>query len=363
MRRAWPSVAGCATTATPAGRVSEDQSTSRVWPASIPLPGTGPRPRSSIDRFARLALRTGCARVLEVGVPGVDVPGRRPRAPGGEGDPVVLQRGPAVVALLARCTAVVGREHDREAVRECGVAVDDRQQPADLGVHRADGVEVLRGHEPVPVAGEVGRLQVQEDQLGVVAQEIRPGGGHQRREVGLDQERLDLGRPGVLEQVELVLAGVERGVEPGVLRHLEDRGDVVAGERVDRGVAVAVDVDAVPAEVGLDPAAGDHAGVVGQRDGLLDRRARVERALALVEDPPDVRQLRPAELGQRVGVEGVDRDREHVVGGAGRERPVRVRLGTGRSGELADPERNQNEAAHSSHQRHDPPLAPRHGPR
>ena len=48
---------------------------SRSWPASSSLPGTGPRPSSSVTRFARSPLRTGCGPPYA----GRRCPGRRSR--------------------------------------------------------------------------------------------------------------------------------------------------------------------------------------------------------------------------------------------------------------------------------------------
>ena len=149
--------------------------------------------------------------------------------------------------------------------------------------------------------------------------------------VGIDLELVDRVRPRPVEGGELVLAGEQGRRAAGLVDDVEDRGDAVA-VRPGHGAAreLVVPRDPVATIVGLDPPAGEHAGVVGQRDGLLDLGAGVERRGTLTEQPPEGA-VRPEPV-QGPGVEPVDRDRQDVAGGPRRLRSAAwsARPGAGR---------------------------------
>ena len=130
--------------------------------------------------------------------------------------------------------------------------------------------------------------------------------------VAVHLELVDRVRPRPVEGGELVLAREQGGRTARVVDDVEDRGHAVA-VRTGHGAAreLVVPRDPVAARVGVDPAAGEHAGMVGQRDGLLHLGARVERRGTLVEEPPEGA-VRPERV-QRAGVEPVDRDCQHVA--------------------------------------------------
>ncbi len=235
------------------------------------------------------------------------------RAPDQERDPVVGEHRLARVVEQAGCEAVVGGEDDDEVVAQPGVLADGLQEPAELGVGALHGGEVLRRHPAVLVAEPVGQRDVQEREGPMGADEVGARVLHQLGLVLVDLVAVDAGPPRALVEAELLLGREECGRPAGVVRDGEDRR-----HRVSRCLLhghrrpVVVPGHAVSTLGRVDPAAGHHAGVVGQGDRLLVLRARVEGACPFVEQPVEGRRAVGAELLDRVGVEPVDRDRQHT---------------------------------------------------
>src|SRR5690606_7471440 len=121
-------------------------------------------------------------------------------------------------------------------------------------------------------------------------------------------------RPRAPEQGQLVLGREEGAASAGAADPGEDGGDVAAGGLLHGGVPVSVvPGDAVAALRRADAPPGDHAGVIGEGEGLLDLGAGVAGARALPQQPEQVGQLAAAEPAQRADVEPVDRDREDLA--------------------------------------------------
>ncbi len=131
--------------------------------------------------------------------------------------------------------------------------------------------------------------------------------------VAVDLELVDRVRPRPVEGGELVLAreqGGRRRRRRGRRRRPRRRRRRPGPGTVRPGSS-SFHVTPWPPVVGVDPAAGEHAGVVGQRDRLLDLGAGVERRGTLAEQPAEGA-VRPEPV-QGTGVEPVDRDGQHVA--------------------------------------------------
>ena len=110
----------------------------------------------------------------------------------------------------------------------------------------------------------------------------------------------------------LVLLAKSAVMPPAALTGVKTDSMRVPGGRLHgrRPAPVVVPGHAVAAGRGLDAPAGHHAGVVGQRDGLLVLGARVERRRAGRHEVVKVGRAGPGRAAERVGVEPVDRDRQ-----------------------------------------------------
>ena len=297
---------------------------------------------------ARRSRRGAVPGSAYVGVEVVEVDaGRDAGTPDQERDPVVGVRprvgvaGPMPPWSAVTMTSVWSRDS--------GGGGDGREHAADQVVGLADGLAVLRRHPAVGVAGDVGQRDVQERQGPPGRGQVAAGGLDERGVVGPDQRVVDALGPRPVEQGELRLGREHRTAQPGRLQRREHRADRVSRRRSARCAArrrSSFQMTPCPPLLAVDPAAGHHARVVGQGEGQLDLAAGVERGRALVDEAVEGRRVGPAEQGDRVGVEAVDRDHHHPGDLAGR--PLRAERGWERPATAAAPTRTDSRATDSA---------------